>query len=95
MAKQIKKRGAQRRREKAVGRDNQLPVNALPMGRGNLLRLGVALIVIALGYLTLSRGSITLAPILLVLGYCALVPWAILHRGSPVEERERANSSAG
>jgi hypothetical protein len=33
---------------------------------------------IIVGYVMLSRGSITLAPVLLVAGYCALVPLAIL-----------------
>lgn len=36
---------------------------------------GIALIV---GYLDLIRGGITLAPILLTIGYCVLVPVAIL-----------------
>lgn len=36
------------------------------------------LISIILGYLTLSRGSITLAPILLVLGYVILIPISII-----------------
>jgi hypothetical protein len=37
-----------------------------------------ALAVIAVGFADLSRGGTTLAPILLVLGYCVLVPIAIL-----------------
>lgn len=32
---------------------------------------------IVLGYVFLSKGSITVAPLLLVAGYCALVPLAI------------------
>jgi hypothetical protein len=36
--------------------------------------------VIVIGYLVLATGSITLAPILLVLGYCVLVPVAIIYR---------------
>lgn len=34
--------------------------------------------VLALGYADLARGGVTVAPILLVLGYCVLVPLAIL-----------------
>lgn len=34
--------------------------------------------VLALGYADLARGGVTAAPILLVLGYCVLVPLAIL-----------------
>jgi hypothetical protein len=35
-------------------------------------------LVLALGYADLARGGVTVAPILLVLGYCVLVPLAIL-----------------
>ena len=37
-----------------------------------------ALITIALGFADLARGGTTIAPVLLVLGYCVLVPLAIL-----------------
>jgi hypothetical protein len=33
------------------------------------------------GYLALSRGSITLAPLLLVLGYCVFIPASLVLRG--------------
>jgi hypothetical protein len=39
---------------------------------------GLALVALVLGYADLARGGTTLAPILLVLGYCVLVPLAIL-----------------
>jgi hypothetical protein len=38
----------------------------------------IALVTILLGYADLARGGMTLAPILLVAGYCVLVPIAIL-----------------
>ena len=41
---------------------------------------GLALLALVLGYVDLIRGGITLAPILLVLGYCVLIPVAILKR---------------
>ena len=42
-------------------------------------RLGAAgVVVVALGYFLLSQGSITLAPLLLVLGYVVLLPLAII-----------------
>jgi hypothetical protein len=37
-----------------------------------------ALVTIALGFGDLARGGTTIAPVLLVLGYCVLVPIAIL-----------------
>ena len=44
-----------------------------------LLAVGVALLVA--GYLSLSRGSITMAPVLLVTGYCVFIPASLLVRG--------------
>jgi len=43
-----------------------------------LIWWGLALLVIAAGYADLARGGETIAPILLVAGYCGLVPLAIL-----------------
>jgi hypothetical protein len=41
--------------------------------------LGIAgLIALALGYVLLAKGSITAAPLLLVLGYVVLVPLALI-----------------
>lgn len=54
--------------------------------------LGVALILIALGFFSLSRGSVTLAPILLVLGYCVAVPLALLLRFGPRQEKKDAGN---
>lgn len=39
---------------------------------------GIAAVTILLGYADLARGGMTIAPILLVAGYCVLVPIAIL-----------------
>jgi Flp pilus assembly protein TadB len=63
------------RRKRASGDQDHLPLE-----RANLVLFAVALAVIVIGYLTLAGGSITLAPILLVLGYCVLVPVAIVYR---------------
>ena len=43
-----------------------------------LLWWGLALLAIAAGYADLARGGETIAPLLLVAGYCVLVPLAIL-----------------
>ena len=50
----------------------------LPFGRKNYILFGLGAASILGGYLALSAGSITLAPILLLLGYLVLVPWGIL-----------------
>ena len=46
--------------------------------RRALLWWGLALLTLLLGYVDLARGGQTVAPILLVIGYCVLVPVAIL-----------------
>ncbi len=48
--------------------------------RKNYLLLAIGIGVIVAGYLFLARGSITLAPILLILGYCVIIPVAIIVR---------------
>jgi hypothetical protein len=78
-----KKRGAERRRERKTARRAARPVDRLPFERANWILFGVALAVIALGYVFLAAGSITLAPLLLVAGYCVLVPLAIIYKPRP------------
>ncbi len=51
---------------------------SLQFSRINLAFAAGAVVTIALGYWLLSIGSITWAPILLVLGYVLLVPLAII-----------------
>lgn len=53
----------------------------LPFSRINYILMGAAVAAIILGYISLASGSITLAPILLVLGYCVLFPFGILWGG--------------
>ena len=43
-----------------------------------LLWWGIAAVVLLAGFADLARGGETLAPILLAVGYCVLVPIAIL-----------------
>lgn len=46
--------------------------------RRPVLWWGLAAAALILGYADLARGGTTFAPVLLVLGYCVLVPIAIL-----------------
>jgi hypothetical protein len=46
--------------------------------RKNIVLFGSGIGAIVLGYVLLSQGDITLAPILLVAGYCALIPLAFI-----------------
>lgn len=53
---------------------------ARPALGGRLAWAIAAAVVLIIGYVDLWRGGETLAPILLVLGYCVLIPIAILKR---------------
>jgi hypothetical protein len=50
----------------------------IALTKKNYILLGAGILVIGVGFITLARGSITLAPILLVLGYCVVIPVALL-----------------
>ena len=52
-------------------------MKATPRSRP-LLFWGIAAATLLAGYADLARGGETLAPILLVVGYCVLIPLAIL-----------------
>jgi hypothetical protein len=43
----------------------------------SLIRLALPAVALLIGYVDLWRGGITLAPLILILGYCVLIPWAI------------------
>ena len=47
-------------------------------GRRSWLYWTIAAVVLIAGFADLAQGGVTLAPILLVVGYCVLVPLAIL-----------------
>ena len=47
-------------------------------GRNNWLLLGAGLLLLVAGYVSLAHGSLTLAPLLLVTGYCVLIPASLL-----------------
>ncbi|MDP3774698.1 MAG: hypothetical protein AABZ35_01980 [Gemmatimonadota bacterium] len=54
------------------------PQSRLQFGPVNALFLGGAVAALAVGYLLLSRGSTTAAPLLLVLGYCVFLPLGLI-----------------
>ncbi len=74
MARKRTNRRAARSRE----RNRQRDADSLRFSRKNGI-LGLAgLVVIVLGYALLAQGSITAAPLLLVLGYLVLLPLALV-----------------
>ena len=56
--------------------------------RNNYIILGVGILFIVIGFVFLGFGDITISPILLVLGYCVIIPLGILfpHRKGKQEE---------
>jgi len=84
MARQLHPASRKRRSEAA----------RLPLAQTNYLILGAGLIVILAGYIALAQEPwdgflpLVVAPILLVIGYCVIVPVGILYRkkAKPVEE---------
>lgn len=78
MAKPIRKKEIQRRRA--------VREQSLPLGKDNFRIIGVGLLVILAGYLAMLTGSVegflplVVSPILLVAGYCVIVPVGIIYR---------------
>ncbi len=64
-----------RSKEKKSGADS---APALKFGRENAILGAAGLVCLVLGYWLLARGSITAAPLLLVLAYVVLLPLAII-----------------
>ena len=73
---------AQRRRPKRPGKQAQTKRDrqqgSFVFGQRNVLLMVAGVVIIVLGYFLLGRGSITAAPLLLVAGYCVIVPLAIV-----------------
>ena len=61
--------------------------------KNNYLILGIGLLFIIAGFLFLGFGDITIAPILLVLGYCVVIPLGILFPKK--KEGEPASGKSG
>lgn len=86
-------------RERGRPRDLKRPVPAarrvasrgaytLPFQRWQALVFGVGLGVILAGYLALGQGSITTAPLLLVIGYCVFLPLLLIWKGKSEKEKK-------
>lgn len=66
--------GKKKRRKK----EKEKIIERVSLGTKNYALLGAGILSIVVGYITLARGSITLAPILLVLGYAVFVPLGLM-----------------
>ena len=73
----------------------------LPYSRRNWTFLGAGVGTILIGYLCLSQPpvdgflSLTLAPVLLVIGYCVLIPLGLLLGGSEKPAEDASEESMG
>jgi hypothetical protein len=60
--------------------------DVLPLSRDNYIILGIGIVTISLGYVAMLENSVegflplVAAPILLVVGYCFLIPFGIMYR---------------
>ena len=79
MAKPVRKRDTRRK---------SLKNEILPLSKHNFYIIGVGLLVILAGYAAMLEGSVegflplVVAPILLLLGYCVIIPLGILFKKS-------------
>jgi len=64
--------------------DNKTLFHSWSFGKINYQLFGIGLLVIAIGYIIMATGetesyqSVKLAPLILIIGYCILIPAAIL-----------------
>lgn len=77
MAKKKQKK-EQKKGQKKEQKKERLLESPLNFSKENYLLFALGIISIILGFYSLSKGSITLAPILLVLGYCVIIPISII-----------------
>jgi hypothetical protein len=78
-------------REKVKQKQKEQP---LGISAWNLRLFGIAVITLVLGYVLLSIGpadsgwSLNIAPIVLIIGYCVLIPLAIFWKPKSQREQE-------
>ncbi len=90
MAKAVKKGDSRRR----AAKDDRLP-----LAKENFYIIGAGILVIIIGYLALANGPIegflplVLAPIMLIIGYCVLIPLGILYKKSYIKSGSSSQDS--
>ncbi|HNU53511.1 MAG TPA: hypothetical protein PLL58_00230 [Candidatus Syntrophosphaera sp.] len=55
----------------------------LQLGPVNFIILGVAAVLLILGYIIMSANEITISPLLLILAYVVLIPFGLLYKSKP------------
>jgi len=77
-------------KEKVKKKPKEIVAEPLSFTKANYIVFVLALILIVVGWILLAKGSMTLAPLILVISYCVLIPISILigiGKGKSVEER--------
>ena len=88
-------------RDRKVQQKKKIVPHALPLTKTNYQILGAGVVVIALGYIALGQQpwdgfmALTAAPVLLVLGYCVIVPLGILYRRKGEQAAETQQGDPG
>ena len=78
--------------QKVRQRDRKKTKPTIPFAKENYIIFSIGILVIVLGYIFMAQGpadsfwSLTLAPILLVLSYCIIIPISILYRRKAQKE---------
>jgi uncharacterized membrane protein len=62
--------------------------NVVPFGRVNYILFATGLIVITAGWFLLRAGHISLSPVMLILGYCVVIPAAIVLKPGNGKEKQ-------
>jgi len=89
-------KATRKEQRRKAGKDDRLP-----LGRENFIILGIGLAVIVAGYLAMLEGSVegflplVVAPILLVLGYCVIIPFGILYKKDWFKKKAQGTESDG
>jgi hypothetical protein len=89
VAKVVKKKA---QRQKGFNEGN------IPFAKENYVIMGIGIAVIVAGYLTMLEGSIegflplVVSPILLVVGYCLIVPLGILYKKPSANHNEASSN---
>jgi hypothetical protein len=85
--------------KKKIQKQKRFNEGDIPLSRQNYVIMGIGVAVIVAGYLAMLQGSVegfmplVVSPILLVLGYCVIIPLGILYRksqpasGSPADSK--------
>jgi uncharacterized membrane protein HdeD (DUF308 family) len=86
--------------KKGVTKKRAARVEKLPLEKENFMIIGAGLLVILVGYLALAKGPIegflplTLAPVLLVIGYCLIIPLGILYKKSYIKSENSSQTQS-